>query len=159
MPEDAGKKGFFARINEALYETVETGDTAGAPEPVAPGGRKPAAAAPAAAPADDKPIGSPTDLATRVKADIAGRGPAFTQFLALAASFAEIIPDESGRYRAAMKALEPEGFLIHVYDRYTPLTDIVDMSLKKESATSSASPRERTGSAKVKKERAGEARQ
>jgi len=60
---------------------------------------------------------------------------------------------------AAMKALEPEGFLIHVYDRYTPLTDIVDMSLKKESATSSASPRERTGSAKVKKERAGEARQ
>jgi ATP-citrate lyase beta-subunit len=60
---------------------------------------------------------------------------------------------------AAMKALEPEGFLIHVYDRYTPLTDIVDMSLKKESTTPSASPRERTGSAKVKKERTGEARQ
>ncbi len=31
---------------------------------------------------------------------------------------------------AAMKALEAEGFLIHVYDRRTPLTDIVDMSLK-----------------------------
>lgn len=31
---------------------------------------------------------------------------------------------------AAMKALEKEGFDIHVYDRYTPLTDIVDYAVK-----------------------------
>lgn len=31
---------------------------------------------------------------------------------------------------AAMKALEQEGFDIHVFDRYTPLTDIVDMAFK-----------------------------
>src|SRR3990172_4166244 len=31
---------------------------------------------------------------------------------------------------AAMAALSKEGFNIHVFDRYTPLTDIVDMSLK-----------------------------
>jgi len=30
----------------------------------------------------------------------------------------------------AMRALEQEGFKIHVYDRYTPLTDIVDYALK-----------------------------
>lgn len=30
---------------------------------------------------------------------------------------------------AAMKALEAEGFNIHVYDRYTPLTDIIDYAL------------------------------
>jgi ATP-citrate lyase beta-subunit len=33
---------------------------------------------------------------------------------------------------AAMEALKDEGFDIHVYDRYTPLTDIVDMSLAKK---------------------------
>jgi ATP-citrate lyase beta-subunit len=31
----------------------------------------------------------------------------------------------------AMKALREEGFDIHVYDRHTPLTDIVDMALQK----------------------------
>ncbi len=31
---------------------------------------------------------------------------------------------------AAMKTLENEGFDIHVYDRYTPLTDIVDYAIK-----------------------------
>ncbi len=31
---------------------------------------------------------------------------------------------------ASMKALEKEGFDIHVYDRYTPLTDIVDYATK-----------------------------
>ena len=56
---------------------------------------------------------------------------------------------------AAMKTLESEGFLIHVFDRYTPLTDIVDMSLKKESA---ASPPDQAGSAKTGSGRAGEAR-
>lgn len=35
---------------------------------------------------------------------------------------------------AAMKALETEGFDIHVYDRYTPLTDIVDYAIKGVSA-------------------------
>jgi ATP-citrate lyase beta-subunit len=30
---------------------------------------------------------------------------------------------------AAMKALEAEGFNIHVYDRYTPLTDIIDYAV------------------------------
>ena len=32
----------------------------------------------------------------------------------------------------AMRALEQEGFKIHVYDRYTPLTDIVDYALQGE---------------------------
>jgi ATP-citrate lyase beta-subunit len=31
---------------------------------------------------------------------------------------------------AAMRALEQEGFAIHVYDRYTPLTDIVDFAIQ-----------------------------
>jgi ATP-citrate lyase beta-subunit len=31
---------------------------------------------------------------------------------------------------AAMKALEAEGFNIHVYDRYTPLTDIIDYAVR-----------------------------
>lgn len=31
---------------------------------------------------------------------------------------------------AAMRALKDEGFNIHVFDRYTPMTDIVDLSLK-----------------------------
>jgi len=31
---------------------------------------------------------------------------------------------------AAMKALQHEGFNVHVYDRYTPLTDIVDHALR-----------------------------
>ncbi len=31
---------------------------------------------------------------------------------------------------AAMRALEAEGFTIHVYDRHTPMTDIVDLALK-----------------------------
>jgi ATP-citrate lyase beta-subunit len=30
---------------------------------------------------------------------------------------------------AAMRALEQEGFRIHVYDRHTPLTDIVDFAI------------------------------
>jgi len=32
----------------------------------------------------------------------------------------------------AMRALREEGFDIHVYDRHTPLTDIVDMALRKK---------------------------
>lgn len=32
----------------------------------------------------------------------------------------------------AMRALRDEGFDIHVYDRHTPLTDIVDMALQKQ---------------------------
>lgn len=35
---------------------------------------------------------------------------------------------------AAMKALEAEGFNIHVYDRYTPLTDIIDYSMTGKAA-------------------------
>ncbi len=55
---------------------------------------------------------------------------------------------------AAMKTLESEGFLIQVFDRNTPLTDIVDMSLKKETASS----REKAGTVKMKNGRTGEAR-
>jgi len=33
---------------------------------------------------------------------------------------------------AAMRALEQEGFKIHVYDRHTPLTDVVDYALQGE---------------------------
>jgi len=32
----------------------------------------------------------------------------------------------------AMRALRDEGFDIHVFDRHTPLTDIVDMALQKK---------------------------
>ena len=32
----------------------------------------------------------------------------------------------------AMRALRDEGFEIHVYDRHTPLTDIIDMALEKK---------------------------
>lgn len=60
---------------------------------------------------------------------------------------------------AAMKALESEGFLIHVFDRYTPLTDIVNMSLKNDTKTSSVPSREEAGTAKAKGQRTGEARQ
>ncbi|MBI3609761.1 MAG: ATP citrate lyase [Nitrospirae bacterium] len=59
---------------------------------------------------------------------------------------------------AAMKTLESEGFLIHVFDRNTPLTDIVDMSLQKETAAAAAPLREKTGTAKTRSGRAREAR-
>jgi hypothetical protein len=107
MSDGPVKKGFFARINEALYETVETGGKGEALEPADAGSGE--SAAKVAVPAADQPIGSAPELAAKVRADIAGRGPVLAQFLALAASFAEIIPEESGRYRAAMKALEKTG--------------------------------------------------
>ena len=106
MSNEPVKKGFFARINEALYETVETDEKVEAPETGEAGGREPDAAV---APAGNQPIEDTPELAARVRADIAGRGPALAQFLALASSFTEIIPEESGRYRAAMKALEKTG--------------------------------------------------
>lgn len=107
MSDERGKKGFFARINEALYETVETGGKDEAPEHEEAGSNGPAAGV--AVPVADQPIGSAPELAARVRADIAGRGKVLAQFLALVGSFAEIIPEESGRYRAAMKALEKTG--------------------------------------------------
>lgn len=110
MSDEPVKRGFFARINEALYETVETGEPGGqedAPRAGAPAGRSGAVrVAPPAAPPS---LENPPELAARVRADIEGRGRALTQFLALAASFAEIIPEESGRFRAALKALEKTG--------------------------------------------------
>ncbi|HXZ26201.1 MAG TPA: ATP citrate lyase citrate-binding domain-containing protein [Nitrospiria bacterium] len=36
---------------------------------------------------------------------------------------------------AAMQALEKEGFDIHVYDRWTPLTDIIDMAIQGKRAS------------------------
>ena len=107
MSAEPVKKSFFARINEALYETVESSEKAELREAEAAGGGEPSAGA--AAPAADQPIGSAPELAARVRADLAGRGPALAQFLALVSSFEEIIPEESGRYRAAMKALEKTG--------------------------------------------------
>ncbi len=102
------KKGFFARINEALYETVGTGEKEPAPETAADaGGQGPAPGG--GAPAADQSLENPSELAAKVRAGIAGRGQPFTQFLVLVMSFAEIIPEESGRYRAAMKALEKTG--------------------------------------------------
>jgi ATP-citrate lyase beta-subunit len=59
---------------------------------------------------------------------------------------------------AAMKALEAEGFLIHVFDRYTPLTDIVDMSLKKESTASGSSTHKKAPPSTLRSAKAGEAR-
>ncbi len=106
MSDKSGKKSFLDRINEALYETVETREPEAALVPDEGSGVSPTGSA---APAADQPIGSPTDLAARVRADIASRGPALAQFLALVSSFTEIIPEESGRYRAAMKALEKTG--------------------------------------------------
>lgn len=103
MTREPEKKGFFARINEALYETVETGERDGAPEREAVEGPQPTP------PSADVPTEMTPDLAARVRQDIAGRGQALAQFLALAGSFTEIIPEESGRYRAAMKALEKTG--------------------------------------------------
>lgn len=108
MSDEPVKKGFFARINEALYETVEDGAAGGAaPEAEEPTGR--GATAGADVPVARQPLEKPPELAARVRADIEGRGPALTQFVALAASFAEIIPEESARFRAAMKALEKTG--------------------------------------------------
>ncbi len=58
---------------------------------------------------------------------------------------------------AAMKTLEAEGFLIHVFDRHTPLTDIVDLSLKKQPSLTAASET-KAGTARTKSGKAGEAR-
>lgn len=115
MTQGPGKKSFFDRINDAFYETVETPPSGGDPErqeearlgPVVPPATP--VVAPAAATAADQPAELTADLATKVRQDIAGRGQALAQLLALAASFADIIPEESGRYRAAMKALEKTG--------------------------------------------------
>jgi hypothetical protein len=107
MSDEPVKKGFFARINEALYETVETGAKEDALETENAGSREPGVGV--AAPEVGQPLENAPELAARVRADIAGRGQPLAQFLALAASFTEIIPEESGRYRAAMKALEKTG--------------------------------------------------
>jgi len=107
MSDGAVRKGFFARINEALYETVETGEKEETPDAGEAGGGQPVAGG--VAPADDQPLENTSELAAKVRADIAGRGQALAQFLALVSSFTEIIPEESGRYRAAMKALEKTG--------------------------------------------------
>ena len=42
---------------------------------------------------------------------------------------------------AAMKALEAEGFNIHVYDRYTPLTDIIDYAITGRNTASEGAQR------------------
>lgn len=107
MSGEPVKKGFFARINEALYETVETGGQDIASETAEAGGAGQTTGA--VAPDASQPIGDATEIASRVRAAISGRGQPLAQFLALASSFMEIIPDESGRYRAAMKALEKTG--------------------------------------------------
>jgi hypothetical protein len=113
MSDAPEKKGLFARISDAFYEKVETDEGPAAPA-ARPAGGPPKAAAPhgpavaGAAPAQEKPE-NPADIAARLRDQVAARGPAFSQFLALVASFAEIIPDEAGRYRAAMKALEKTG--------------------------------------------------
>ena len=112
MSREPEKKGFFARINEALYETVETGEQE--EQGRAPGREvgdraQPTELAATVATAAEVPTEMTPDLSTRVRQDIAGRGPALAQFLALAGSYTEIIPEESGRYRAAMKALEKTG--------------------------------------------------
>ncbi len=50
-----------------------------------------------------------------------------------------------------MKSLEKEGFAIKVFDRYTPLTDIVDMALGKgEKGGSKVSSKTKSGSARSK---------
>jgi chromosome segregation ATPase len=103
MAEKPEKKGILGRISEALYEKVETGEGDGAIAAAAP---VPATGEPAAV---EQPEENPTGLAVKLRDQIAARGPAFTQFLALVASFSEIITEESGRYRAAMKALEKTG--------------------------------------------------
>jgi chromosome segregation ATPase len=107
MSGEPEKKGFFARINEALYETVETGEKEEAPD-AGDAGNLGAEVGVAASQAN-QPLENAPELGARVRADIAGRGQALAQFLALASSFTEIIPEESGRYRAAMKALEKTG--------------------------------------------------
>lgn len=107
MTREPEKKGFFARINEALYETVDTAEREAAPERES--GDAPEQSARTAAPPVERPTEVTAELAAKVRADVAGRGQAFAQFLALAGSFTEFIPEESGRYRAAMKALEKTG--------------------------------------------------
>lgn len=58
---------------------------------------------------------------------------------------------------AAMKALEAEGFMIHVFDRYTPLTDIVDMSLNKETTTGDPTSRKKSATAASRSPKSKEA--
>ncbi len=101
------KKSILAWISDALYEKVETGPEAAAPPAGEAKSRAPSAGAAPRAPA--KSPESPADLAARLREQIAAQGPAFTQFLTLVASFTEIIADEPGRYRAALKALEKTG--------------------------------------------------
>ena len=103
MAEKPEKKGILGRISDALYEKVETGEDDGA---IAAAEPAPATGEPAAAAQE---VENPADLAAKLREQIAARGPAFTQFLALVASFTDIIADEPGRYRAAMKALEKTG--------------------------------------------------
>lgn len=116
MTEASRKKSFFARINDALYETVEveTGEADTAPgqqkEPDRAQAQDPGGAAPRpAAAGTDQATDLAADLPARLRQDIASRGEALSQFLALAGSFLDIIAEESGRYRAAMKALEKTG--------------------------------------------------
>ena len=106
MPE---KKSIFAWISDALYERVENSPEAAAPAAGETVERAPSAAATSPAPAQT--VENPADLAARLREHISAQGRPFTQFLALVASFTEIIEEEPGRYRAALKALEKTGGL------------------------------------------------
>lgn len=98
MPQEPEKKkGLFSRLSEALFEEVET-----APESVG----QPAAVPSEASPSKGEASGVDEKLHHDLLKQLADEGPLLGQFLELAATLADIVPQESASYQAALKALE-----------------------------------------------------
>lgn len=97
---DEKKKGFLSRLSDALFEEVEstTSDEVAAPS----NEMQPAGESSAQATVDEQ-------LRKDLLQQLAAEGPLLGQFLDLAASLAELIPQESASYQAALRALEKTG--------------------------------------------------
>lgn len=98
--EEVKKRGFLSRLSEALFKEVDAATT-----------NEIAAPADAPKPAADTTATSTVDEQLRkdLLQQLADDGPLLGQFLDLAASLAELIPQESASYQAALRALEKTG--------------------------------------------------
>jgi hypothetical protein len=93
------KKGLFSRLTDALFVEIEAEEEHAA----SAGDARPA---PAAA-AEEARLGQEDEkLLQEILSQVRKEGPLLEQFLELAVSLREIVPQESAAYQAALKALE-----------------------------------------------------
>ncbi|HAD04341.1 MAG: hypothetical protein A2005_01870 [Desulfuromonadales bacterium GWC2_61_20] len=100
--ESEKKRGFLSRLSDALFEEVEA-----SPEEETATALKTATATAGAAEVAPAPVDG--KLRQELQQQLAKEGPLLGQFLELAASLGELIPQESASYQAALRALEQTG--------------------------------------------------